>query len=179
MALCFRPLARSDFPLLAQWLRAQHVATWWREAHSLESIEQKYGPRVDGTEPTAVFVVEVDGEPVGMIQRYRIGDHPEWERAMAVALIPSDAVGIDYLIGVPALTGKGLGPEIIVRFVEDTLHQHPNASAIAVGVQQANRRSWRALEKAGFDRSWAGMLDSNDPSDEGPGYVYLRRRLAT
>jgi hypothetical protein len=43
-------------------------------------------------------------------------------------------------------------------------------------VQQANHRSWRALEKAGYDRVFTGMIESEDPSDSGPSYVYLRSR---
>ena len=30
----------------------------------------------------------------------------------------------------------------------------------------------RALEKAGYQRCWAGELESDDPSDEGPMYLY-------
>jgi aminoglycoside 6'-N-acetyltransferase len=45
-----------------------------------------------------------------------------------------------------------------------------------VAVQQENPASWRALEGAGFQRVWAGMLDSDDPSDQGPSYLYSMRR---
>jgi aminoglycoside 6'-N-acetyltransferase len=113
-----------------------------------------------------------------MIQSYLMRDNPEWERtvAAAVAVAVVAAAGIDYLIGDPTLIGHGLGGEIISRFVSDTWERHPGVSAVVVDVQQANRRSWRALEKAGFSRCWAGMLDSDDPSDEGPSYLYVRPR---
>ena len=174
MALSFRPLERGDFSRLSEWLGAPHVKGWWRAGHTLAAIEAKYGPRVDGTEPTEVFVAEADGEPVGLIQRYRIRDYPDWERAVQIAAVPMDAVGIDYLLGDPALIGRGLGGQIIREFVQATWRQLPDASAIAVSVQQANRQSWRALEKAGFRRAWEGLLESDDPSDEGPSYIYLR-----
>jgi aminoglycoside 6'-N-acetyltransferase len=174
--LGLRPLARSDFPLLSQWLAAPHVEVWWREDHHLAAVEARYGPAVDGDEATEVFVVEGDGRPIGLIQRYRISDDPEWERALAAAAPPEDAAGLDYLIGDETLLGRSLGPEIIDRCVEDTFERYPDVSAVVVPVQQANRRSWRALEKAGFRRTWSGMLDSDDPSDEGPSYVYLRWR---
>ncbi|MDP9404914.1 MAG: acetyltransferase [Actinomycetota bacterium] len=176
MRFGFRPLRRTDFALLAQWLAAPHVQPWWREEHDLRAVEARYGPGVDGVEPTEVFVVEGDGQPIGLIQRYRLRDHPEWERALAVAAVPSDAAGVDYLIGDVTLIGRGLGAEILNRFVEDTFERHRDLSAVVAAVQQANRRSWQALEKAGFQRTWAGMLDSDDPSDEGPSYVYLRHR---
>jgi len=155
------------------------VQSWWREPHDLESIEARYGPSVDGEDPTEVFVVESRGEPVGMIQRYRHRDDPEWQRAVVAAGVPADAAGIDYLIGVESKTGRGLGTQMILRFVEDTFDRYPDASAVAVDVQQANRPSWRALERAGFHRLWAGALDSDDPSDEGPAYFYVRHRAGT
>jgi aminoglycoside 6'-N-acetyltransferase len=178
MALSFRPLERSDFPRLAEWLAAPHVAAWWPGPNDLPAIEAKYGPRVDGIEPNEVFVVEADRKPIGMIQRYRIRDYPEWEQAMRAATIPNDAAGIDYLIGEPTLVGRGVGPEIIGQFVDETWCQLPDVSAIAVSVQQANRQSWRALEKAGFRRAWDGALASDDPSDEDPSCIYLRHHRA-
>lgn len=174
--LAFRPLDRSDFPLLSQWLGAPHVEVWWREEHDPAAVEARYGPPVDGVDPTEVFVVEGDGQPIGLVQRYRISDNPQWEQALAVAATPTDAAGLDYLIGDPTLLGRGLGVEIISRFVEDTFARYPDVSAIVVPVQQANQRSWRVLEKTGFERTWSGMLDSDDPSDEGPSHVYVRHR---
>jgi aminoglycoside 6'-N-acetyltransferase len=174
--LTFRPLQRDDFPRLSGWLGAPHVQPWWREDHELSAVEARYGPCVDGTDRTEVFVVEGDGVPIGLIQRYLITDDAEWERALGVAATPPDAAGIDYLIGDDRLIGRGLGTEMIARFTEDTLARYPDASAVVVSVQQANRRSWRALEKAGYRRVWAGMLDSDDPADEGPSYVYVRDR---
>ncbi len=77
--------------------------------------------------------------------------------------------------GDEARTGMGLGPQIIDAFVGSTWQRYPGASEIVVAVQQANRRSGRALEKAGFERTWSGNLESDDPSDAGPSFVYVRR----
>jgi aminoglycoside 6'-N-acetyltransferase len=131
---------------------------------------------VDGIEPTDAFIVEADSEPVGLIQRYRIRDYPDWEQAVRVAAVPADAVGIDYLIGPRTLIGRGLGGQVIREFTKATWQQLPDISAIAVSVQQANRQSWRVLERAGFGRAWEGTLESDDPSDEGPSHIYLRHR---
>jgi hypothetical protein len=43
-SISFRPLSRSDFPLLQEWLSAPHVDAWWRERLDLASVEAKYGP---------------------------------------------------------------------------------------------------------------------------------------
>jgi aminoglycoside 6'-N-acetyltransferase len=174
--LGFRPLRREDFPLLSVWFANEHVRPWWHEDHDLESIEARYGPSVDSRDPTEVFVVHQGDEPVGLIQRYRIDDYPEWRRSLVVAGVPAAAAGIDYLVGDGGLIGRGVGTEMISRFVEDTWRRYPEVSAIAVAVQQKNRRSWRALEKSGFQRAWAGLIDSGDPSDAWPDYVYVRHR---
>jgi aminoglycoside 6'-N-acetyltransferase len=174
--LAFRPLERGDFGLLSRWLAAPHVEPWWREDSDPGAVEARYGPAVDRKDPTEVFVVEADGTPVGMIQRYLMRDNPEWERAVCACVEAANAAGIDYLIGDPALIGHGLGGQMIQRFVKDTWERHPEVAVVIVDVDQANRRSWRALETAGFSRQWAGILDSDDPSDQGPAYLYVLRR---
>jgi aminoglycoside 6'-N-acetyltransferase len=168
----FGPLERSDLALLAQWLAAPHVAKWWREDPTPAAVEARYGPCIDGTDPTELFIAELDGRPVGMVQRYLLADYPSWSDAVRV----DDAAGIDYLIGVEELTGRGLGGRIVGEFTELTFARYPDIAQIAVAVQQANRPSWRALEAAGFTRVFAGTIESTDPSDDGPSYVYVRRR---
>jgi aminoglycoside 6'-N-acetyltransferase len=168
----FRPLERNDFELLASWIAAPHVAPWWREDSSPEAVEAAYGPAVDGADPTEMFIIEIDGSPAGFAQRYLVADYPEWEEAVDIAR----AAGIDYLIGVPELTGAGVGPAVVEQFTRETLARYGDADCVAVAVQQANRRSWRALEKAGFVRVYAGTIRSDDPTDEGPSYIYERRR---
>jgi len=171
-------LRRADFPLLGAWLAAPHVEPWWREAYDAASIEARYGPCIDGNDPTEVFVVHRGGSPIGIVQRYLIDDNPAWKRALAVADVPEPGAGIDYLIGEEALLGLGLGPAILDQFLTTTLAHYPQVAAVIVDVDQENRRSWRALEKCGFLRVWSGTLDSDDPSDAGPCYVYvlMRRR---
>jgi len=175
-ALSFRPIHRTDFPLLAQWMSTPHVQKWWREAFEATVLEARYGPVVDGTDRTECFVVELDDGPIGFVQRYLLDDNPEWRRSLLVAGTPTTSAGIDYFIGVETLTGKGLGPVIIDRFLDSTWSRHPEITAVVVNVSAENRQSWRALEKAGFSRIWTGTLVSDDPSDEGLSHVYARHR---
>jgi aminoglycoside 6'-N-acetyltransferase len=127
---------------------------------------------VDGANPTEAFVVELDGRAVGFVQRYLLDDYPQWSRALRV----ERAAGIDYLIGVAELTGVGLGPVMVDAFSTLTFERYGEIDHLAVAVQQANRRSWRALEKAGYERVFAGEIESDDPSDAGPSYTYVRPR---
>jgi aminoglycoside 6'-N-acetyltransferase len=167
---------RDDFGLLSLWFSKPHVEPWWREEYDVESIERRYGPAVDGKDPTELFIVEQDGEPVGFVQLYLFDDNPGWKRALAPSGEYEKAVGIDYLIGEEAAIGVGLGPRVIDDLVERAWQSYPGTEQVVAAVQQANRRSWRALEKAGFERVWRGDIEPDDPSDKEPSYVYVRHR---
>ncbi|HVT21784.1 MAG TPA: GNAT family N-acetyltransferase [Mycobacteriales bacterium] len=169
----FRPLDRDDLPLLFEWLCRPHVAAWWREVPAdLAAVEAEYGPCFEGEDPTELFVVTSGGRDVGMIQRYLIRDEPDWWPAFDGIVDVSNAAGIDYLIGELDAVGKGVGSAMIAAFVPMVFHWRP-VDSIVVTVQQANAASWRVLEKSGFRRIWSGVLDSPDPSDEGPEHVYV------
>ncbi len=171
----FRPLAREDFPMLGAWLAEPGVEPWWMERSDPEGVEERYGPAVDGDDPSEVFVIVAGGRDVGMIQRYRNRDHPEWDRAIGIA----HAASIDYLLGAGADRGRGLGSAAIAAFTEQAFAAYPDVAVVVAAPQQANVASWRALEKAGFTRVWEGVLDSDDPADAGPAFVYARRRPTT
>jgi aminoglycoside 6'-N-acetyltransferase len=171
-AVSFRPLARDDFPLLAAWLRDPGVQRWWAEPSEPSALEARYGPAIDGDDPTEVFVIVAEGRNVGIIQRYRHRDEPAWDRAIGL----DDAAGIDFLIGGEHDRGRGLGAAAIAAFTADVFAAYPDIAVVVAAPQQANAASWRALERAGFVRVWEGALDSDDPSDAGPAYVYACRR---
>jgi aminoglycoside 6'-N-acetyltransferase len=171
-------MAPRDLGLLAGWLAQPHVARWWREPSALADVAEKYLPCLDGRDPTELFLILADGTPAGFIQRYLVADNPEWERALAAAgaADAARAAGIDYLIGDPARTGRGIGSAAIREFTGLTLRRYPQAVSMLVDVSQDNVASWRALERAGYTRCWAGTLGSPDPSDEGPSYLYRCQR---
>jgi aminoglycoside 6'-N-acetyltransferase len=180
--VALRPMSRDDLPALATWLRAPHVEAWFPWLHgetaASAAVEAEYGPCIDGDDPTELFVIETDGEPVGFIQRYRVSDNPSWAAALSPIGDASAAVGFDYAIGVPEATGRGVGNEAIRQLLADTFSRNADVDRVVVSMQQANRASWRALERVGFERQWAGLLDSSDPSDAGPSYIYVIRRPA-
>jgi aminoglycoside 6'-N-acetyltransferase len=146
-SISFRPLRRSDFLLLQGWFLVPHVAAWWNELVDLASVEAKYGPRVDGTEPTHVFVVEHDARPIGWIQWYLWADYPEHARQLGAD--PSSA-GIDLAIGDLKMTGLGLGPVIIREFLTQFVFINPAVRAVITDPEERNLRSLRAFHKAGF-----------------------------
>ena len=177
--LTVRPLARGDLTRLSRWLAEPHVAEWWRDPSDLASVQAAYLPCLDGSDPAEVFIIEAAGRPAGLIERYLVADDPAWDRAMrATGTVPGSAAGIDYLIGDPGLRGQGYGTAAIALFTPLTFRRYPRAEAVVAAPQQGNVASWRALERAGFGRWWSGRLESGDPSDAGPAYLYGVSRAA-
>jgi len=175
--LHLRPLARADFPLLAGWLAAPHVARWWDHETSPAAIERDFGSAVDGIEPTEIFVAEVDGRPFGLVQRHAFADYQEWRDEMATLVnVPEGALSVDYFIGEAAMLRRGLGAAMVREAVRAGWVARPRASAVIVAVSAANTASWRLLERAGFSRIAAGPMTPDNPIDDPEHYVYRMDR---
>lgn len=141
----FTPLAESDFPLLRDWLGREHVRLWWRDP--IEETVEECLAAIEGREPTDHYLIVLDGRPVGMIQTYAASDYPEWEEIVQVG---DGVAGVDLLVGEVELIGGGLGPRVLREFARRVVFTDPGTSACIATVEDANRRSRRAFEKAGF-----------------------------
>jgi aminoglycoside 6'-N-acetyltransferase len=130
-------------PLLNEWLQREHVHRWWPGTNTLEETVAYYAPALRGEEPTYHHVIVVDGRDAGMVETYLVSDYPDWD---AVVQVGAGVAGVDLLIGEPDLTGRGLGPEVLRAFLRDFI----TAAACVASVDEENRPSWRAFEKAGF-----------------------------
>ena len=82
---------------------------WWREPGDADAVEPAYGPAIDGADPAELLIAELDGQPIGMLQRYLLADNPT-TRGPSTAGAPRPAAGLDYLISGPDLTGRRFGP---------------------------------------------------------------------
>lgn len=124
-------------------MHAPHAVRWFPEDLTLAAAERKYVPRIDGTSPARVHVLLIGGRACGFIQNYHVRDHPGGSDI--------DAVGIDYAIGAAALTGGGLGPQMIWSYLRQVVFPRwPGVPFVAACPEVANHRSIRALVKAGF-----------------------------
>jgi aminoglycoside 6'-N-acetyltransferase len=142
--IAFEPLRRDDLPLLREWIERDHVRPWWREPDdSLAHYEDAFA----GRDPTDNYLIVLDGRPVGMIQTYIVSDHPDWE---AIVEVGPGVAGVDLMIGEAELTGRGLGPRILEQFAQEVVFARPETQALVAAVDEDNRASWRAFEKAGF-----------------------------
>ncbi len=170
--LVLRPLERGDFDLLKRWLSRPHVLPWWGEPLSAEEVRSKFEPRIAVDSVTRVFIADLDGQPVGMIQCYRHADHPVWDTTIGAPL----AAGIDYLIGESGSTGKGLGTAMIKQVTDIAFGLYDDIDKIISVPQAANLASRKALVKAGFELQKECQLDSDDPRDAGISAIYVLNR---
>jgi aminoglycoside 6'-N-acetyltransferase len=146
--ISFSPLERSDFPLLKKWLAAPHVAVWWNEHFDLASLEAKYGPGIDGSDPIHVYLIHFDDVPIGWIQWYRWRDFPKHAIQLGA---DHRSAGIDLAIGEIEMTGCGLGPAVIREFGTNYVFASGDLSAIVADPSVSNLNSLSAFKKAGFN----------------------------
>jgi aminoglycoside 6'-N-acetyltransferase len=158
--LDLRPLRRDDLALVVEWLSRPHVAEWWAAPQGAEEVEQEFGPCIDGTDPTLVFVCTVAAIPVGMVQLYRLDDNPDYARAVGLA----GGAGIDLFIGEGDRRGQGLGPAIITLAAQTIWRHYPEVSCAMAGPSVRNARSIRAFEKCGFS-TWGTVSIPGETDD--------------
>lgn len=163
MDFAFRHLERADIPMVREWLVRKHVSTWWGEP---PDVEEEYF----GDEPVSAFIAHLDGQPVGMVQRYVWIDYPT--EAAAVDAQPGE-VGIDYFISEPELTGRGFGWAMLSAFLRQMVFSDHDVSGVRVDVDIENERSWRCLQRLGFERE-ANARDL--AGNARPHYIYLLSR---
>jgi aminoglycoside 6'-N-acetyltransferase len=154
----FRPLRRDDLGLMYDWLRREHVRRWWDEHESYESVAEHYLPSIEGRRPVDLYLILLDGRPVGFIQSYLLADHPDFA---ALVGLGAGAAGVDLFVGEEELIGKGLGTEVLRAFVRDVVFAEPQTTACIADPDVRNTASIRAFEKAGFRRV-GQFFDPND-----------------
>ncbi len=166
-AFAFRRVTRADFELLARWLAAPHVARWWNHEFTPEAVERDFGPIVDGCEPSEDHLALLEGRPIGLIQYSRYADYPSYRDELSPYVeVPDGAMSIDYLIGDPALTARGIGRMMIATFCDWIWRTDRAATCVIVPVSSANDASWRALLGAGFHLVGQGDLEPDNAMDD-------------
>jgi len=167
--ISFRPVEKADIPDLYRWRQEPHVQRWWYEDDdsepTMEVVAKNYGPDHDEAEQR--FIIVLDGRSIGYIQSYLLSDYPEYE-----ALVQEKGAGIDLFIGEPDLINKGVGTEVIKRFVEDVVFDDPSIDTCIIDPEITNAAAIRAYEKAGF----IPVRTVEVPDTPGPELIMRRQR---
>jgi aminoglycoside 6'-N-acetyltransferase len=149
-AIAFRRLGVDDLQQIFLWLIRPHVAKWYApEPSSFAEVVAKYGPRTQDGNPVQALIVTLDGAEVGYIQAYAIETFPDYRAQLDCE---AGVVGIDLFIGEEPLLYRGIGAQVVRRFVDEVVFASMAAQACLAGPDDGNTASIRAFEKAGFRR---------------------------
>jgi aminoglycoside 6'-N-acetyltransferase len=144
----FRPMTAEDLPLMWRWLESPHMREWWGEPETeLGYIRDM----IEGRDTTRPFIFSADGEPLGYIQYWFIGDYQNATRIADhpwLAELPASAIGVDLSIGDANKLSQGVGSAALHAFAKHLVRQ--GFRTIVIDPDPANRRAVRAYEKAGF-----------------------------
>lgn len=136
----FRGLAMDDLPRLHEWLARPHVRRWYApEPAAYEEVAAKYAPRTADGHPVRSYVIVLEEREIGYVQSYDVDD----------GRFPG-GVGIDLFIGEAEHVHRGIGAEVIRRFVDEVVFGREGARVCVADPHPENRASIRAFRKAGF-----------------------------
>lgn len=167
MKVGFRRLSEEDLPLLHEWLQREHVRRWWSKHDTYEKVAEHYLPAITGTDPTQLYVIELDARAAGLIETYLVSDYPEYE---AIVGTDEGVAGLDLFLADEEQTGRGIGSRVIAEFVRDVVFATPTTRACIAGPDADNGASIRAFEKAGF----TARREFREPDDENRLHVLMR-----
>lgn len=146
--LRFVPLAEPHLDLILTWLDEPHVKPFWTEAADREEVRAKF--RGKAAKRIFGYIVELtgDGRPIAYIQHYEAWNvGPGWWPDARPGVY-----GLDVMIGDADLVGKGIGTEIVDRFISEILRPGREVIEVIADPDPANLGAIRAFEKCGFRR---------------------------
>ena len=161
VAYAFRPMQPDDLAMVNGWLDTPEVKRWWIEADG--SSGDKLDADYLGEEDTDHWIVSFDSVPFAFMQDY----DPHADAGHHFAHLPPGSRGIDQIIGVPEMIGRGHGSAFIRQRCEELMAQ--GAPMIGTDPHPDNARAIRAYERAGF------VAQTARKTEWGPAPLMVRR----
>ncbi len=140
-----RPMTEDDWEHVLAWNADPEVLIWSDDTDEVRPAEETKGIYRGVSRSAYVFIIELDGEPIGecWLQKMNLAE--------IIARFPGkDLRRIDIMIGRKDLWGKGFGTDTIRTLVRFGL-EGEGADGIFGMVDPKNVRSRRAFEKAGLE----------------------------
>lgn len=142
--LSYRPATEDDVALLVAWHADPDVSRYWDDETFSDDEMRERIARTD----VDMWIVEEDGEPVGLLQSWWEADTPR-------------RGGIDGFL-VPSARGHGVVPAVARQLASDLLAH--GWVEVTVDPYEWNERAIRAWERAGFVEVSRGHPPDEDHS---------------
>jgi aminoglycoside 6'-N-acetyltransferase len=144
-------MREEDLALARRWLLEPHVRRWWNddpeERDYPEGTLEEWRVAINGDDPTDMFLIAMEGRPIGVIQSYRVDSYPDY--VQEVGELAEPAFSLDVFIGEPELIGKGLGVVLLRAFLPPMFERY-RVDYCVIGPARSNVAAIRSYEKAGF-----------------------------
>ena len=146
--IAFRDLDLGDLARLADWLNRPHLRRFYQFAPTTpEAVAAKYGAYIRGAAPTHSHLALLDGAPFAYLQCYRIADWPDWQAVVQT----TEGISIDLFIAEPELIGRGLGRQMLARYLDAVAFPlYPDERLCWIGHQLPNLAALACSEACGF-----------------------------
>ncbi|HHT9767568.1 GNAT family N-acetyltransferase [Legionella pneumophila serogroup 1] len=146
----FKQLSSHDVQVMHQWFNEPHVQEFYSlRSWSKDEVLHKLEPYLTGEKPVLGFIININNNPIGYIQTYKVMDFP-WDNQDLPNEIINNSAGIDLFIGDAAFLGKGFGYKIIDQFLAENIW--PEFNYCIVDPQINNIPAIRCYEKLGFKK---------------------------
>jgi RimJ/RimL family protein N-acetyltransferase len=139
--------AGPDLALVHGWMRAPHVAAFWRQPWPLDRWRAELTGQLAGDHSRPCLVSE-DGSPVLYLEVYRVA------RDRVAACYPAGAhdLGLHVAVGELAHTGRGLVRRLLPVLATALFQADPRCRRLVLEPDVANRPAIRAFQAGGFTR---------------------------
>ena len=164
----FRELNINDMNQLYIWLNNPEVKKWYgKKDVTQDDVTDEYSDYIGDGDPTAAYIIVIDGIEAGYIQTYFIDNYPEYNKH--VGADPNSA-GLDLFIGESEYLHKGYGSMIINRFLEEVIFSNPLVDKCILGPEPKNICAIKTYEKCGF--KWYKTIEI--PDEDEPEYLMVK-----
>lgn len=148
MNITFRPVVIEDCNMIRNWIKTNEFTRHWYyfdKIPRLSTLEKKINKKLKEPQ-TRANIILIDNFPIGYIQSYPVDGNGNWTRQVKVA---ENMVSIDYFIGDINYIHKGLGPKIILEYIQQVVKKEKYTVAM-ISPDPENYANRKCVEKCGF-----------------------------
>ena len=154
----FKELSSQDLKLMYKWLNKDFVMEWYsKKTYTIDDINKKYFPIINKEKPIVGYIILLNTNPIGYIQKYTIHD---FEEDSACVNVNEKAATFDIFIGEKDYLHKGLGKYIIQKFLKELIFVQCDIESCIIGCEITNFAASKAYNKVGFKQ--LKMIETSD-----------------